>query len=122
MKPSQDEFPLKGVRILDLATVVAAPFSATLCGDMGAEVVKIELPQGGDPLRTLAPVDGDHALFWKVGNRGKKGITLDVRKPEGRQLFLQLISSFDVLVKIFEPAPWMAGAWTCQHCFSTIRN
>jgi crotonobetainyl-CoA:carnitine CoA-transferase CaiB-like acyl-CoA transferase len=101
MKPSQGDFPLKGVRILDLATVVAAPFSATLCGDMGAEVVKIELPQGGDPLRTLAPVDGDHALFWKVGNRGKKGITLDVRKPEGRQLFLKLIRSFDVLVENF---------------------
>lgn len=101
MKPSQGDFPLKGVRILDLATVVAAPFSATLCGDMGAEVVKIELPQGGDPLRTLAPVDGDHALFWKVGNRGKKGITLDVRKTEGRQLFLKLIRDFDVLVENF---------------------
>lgn len=101
MTSTAGHFPLKGVRILDLATVVAAPFSATLCGDMGAEVVKVELPQGGDPLRTLAPVDGEHALFWKVGNRGKKGITLDVRKPEGRQLFLQMIREFDVLVENF---------------------
>ena len=94
-------YPLQGVRILDMATVLAAPFSATLCGDMGAEVVKLELPQGNDALRGLAPVHGEHALFWKTANRGKKGISLDVRKPEGRVLFLQLIEGFDVLVENF---------------------
>ena len=94
-------YPLHGVRILDMATVVAAPFSATLCADMGAEVVKIELPEGNDPLRGLAPVMGPHALFWKVGNRGKQGITLDVRQPQGRALFLRLLPGFDVLVENF---------------------
>ena len=94
-------YPLQGVRILDMATVLAAPFSATLCGDMGAEVVKLELPQGNDALRGLAPVHGEHALFWKTANRGKKGISLDVRKPEGRALFLKLIVTFDVLVENF---------------------
>jgi len=93
--------PLRGVRILDMATVLAAPFAATLCGDMGAEVVKLELPQGGDSLRTLAPVHAGQPLFWKTANRGKKGITLDVRKPEGRELFLRLIADFDVLVENF---------------------
>jgi crotonobetainyl-CoA:carnitine CoA-transferase CaiB-like acyl-CoA transferase len=93
--------PLKGTRILDMATVLAAPFSATLCGDMGAEVVKLELPNGADALRGLAPVHDGHALFWKTANRGKKGISLDVRKPEGRDLFLQLIEGFDVLVENF---------------------
>ncbi|MES2360902.1 MAG: CoA transferase [Pseudomonadota bacterium] len=93
--------PLRGVRILDMATVLAAPFAATLCGDMGAEVVKLELPNGHDPLRALAPVMGEHSLFWKVTNRGKKGITLDVRKPEGRELFLKLLPDFDVLVENF---------------------
>ncbi|CAN5633951.1 CoA transferase [soil metagenome] len=94
-------YPLKGIRILDMATVLAAPFSATLCADMGADVVKLELPQGNDALRGLAPVHGDHALFWKTANRGKKGISLDVRKPEGRALFLKLIATFDVLVENF---------------------
>lgn len=94
-------YPLQGIRILDMATVLAAPFSATLCGDMGAEVVKLELPQGNDALRGLAPVYGEHALFWKTANRGKKGISLDVRKPEGRALFLKLIETFDVLVENF---------------------
>lgn len=95
------DYPLQGVRILDMATVLAGPFSATLCGDMGAEVVKLELPQGNDALRGLAPVHGEHALFWKTANRGKKGISLDVRKPEGRALFLKLIKTFDVLVENF---------------------
>ncbi|ABF08692.1 CaiB/BaiF CoA transferase family protein [Cupriavidus metallidurans] len=93
--------PLAGVRILDMATVIAAPFSSTLCADMGADVVKLELPDGSDPLRGLAPVKGDLALYWKVTNRGKRGITLDVRKPAGRALFLRMLPDFDVLVENF---------------------
>jgi crotonobetainyl-CoA:carnitine CoA-transferase CaiB-like acyl-CoA transferase len=93
--------PLHGVRILDMATVVAAPFGAALCADLGAEVIKLELPDGSDPLRGLAPVKEGLPLYWKVTNRGKQGITLDVRKPEGRDLFLQLIRDVDVLVENF---------------------
>ena len=93
--------PLHGVRILDMATVLAAPFSATLCADMGAEVVKLELPRGNDALRGLAPVHEGHALFWKTANRGKQGLSLDVRQPAGRELFLRLIEDFDVLVENF---------------------
>ncbi|HVL75012.1 MAG TPA: CaiB/BaiF CoA-transferase family protein, partial [Noviherbaspirillum sp.] len=89
--------PLAGIRILDMATVLAAPFGTTLCADMGADVIKLELPDGSDALRTLAPID----LFWKVTNRGKKGITLDVRTPEGRELFLKLAATVDVLVENF---------------------
>jgi crotonobetainyl-CoA:carnitine CoA-transferase CaiB-like acyl-CoA transferase len=103
MEPTMSKhgYPLQGVRVLDMATVLAAPFAATLCGDMGAEVVKLELPQGNDPLRGLAPVHEGHALFWKTANRGKKGISLDVRQPAGRDLFLRLIEGFDVLVENF---------------------
>jgi len=92
---------LRGVRILDLATVVAAPFAGTLCADMGAEVIKVELPDGGDALRSLAPVWQGHELFWKVANRGKKGITLDVRQPAGREVFLRMLPQFDVLLENF---------------------
>ncbi|GAB2485345.1 CoA transferase [Comamonas humi] len=94
-------YPLQGVRILDMATVLAAPFSATLCGDLGAEVVKLELPQGGDTLRSLAPVHQGQPVFWKTANRGKQGISLDVRKPRGRELLLRLVRDFDVLVENF---------------------
>lgn len=92
---------LHGVRILDMATVLAAPVGATLCADHGAEVIKLELPDGSDALRGLQPVKAGSPLWWKVANRGKKGITLDVRKPEGRELFLEMISSFDVLIENF---------------------
>jgi crotonobetainyl-CoA:carnitine CoA-transferase CaiB-like acyl-CoA transferase len=98
---NQSHGPLAGVRILDMATVIAAPFSSTLCADMGADVVKLELPDGSDPLRGLAPVKGDLALYWKVTNRGKRGISLDVRKPAGRELFLRMLPEFDVLVENF---------------------
>lgn len=101
--------PLDGIRILDMATVVAAPFSATLCADLGAEVVKLELPDGSDSLRSLAPTSDEHALYWKVTNRGKRGITLDVRKPEGRAVFLRLIAGFDVLVENFRTGTM--GRW-----------
>ncbi|WP_396441240.1 CaiB/BaiF CoA transferase family protein [Limnohabitans sp.] len=93
--------PLQGIRILDMATVVAAPFAATLCGDMGAEVTKLELPDGSDTLRHMLPVMGKHSLFWKVTNRGKRGITLDVRKPEGRAILLKMLPRYDVLVENF---------------------
>lgn len=93
--------PLTGIKILDMATVLAAPFAATLCADMGAEVVKLELPDGNDTLRTLAPVHENHSIFWKTANRGKKGISLDIRHAVGRDIFLNLIEEFDVLVENF---------------------
>ncbi|MFS8973368.1 CoA transferase [Cupriavidus necator] len=98
---AQSAAPLSGLRILDMATVVAGPFSATLCADMGADVVKLELPDGSDPLRGLEPVTDEHALYWKVTNRGKRGISLDVRTPRGREIFLRLLPQFDVLVENF---------------------
>lgn len=92
---------LAGVRILDMATVLAAPMGATLCADHGAEVVKLELPDGSDALRGLQPVQDGVPLWWKVANRGKRGITLDVRQARGRELFLSLLPRFDVLVENF---------------------
>lgn len=92
---------LSGVRILDMATVLAAPMGATLCADHGAEVVKLELPDGSDALRGLQPVKDGVALWWKIANRGKRGITLDVRQPRGREILLAMLPHFDVLVENF---------------------
>ncbi|MEZ5649457.1 MAG: CoA transferase [Burkholderiaceae bacterium] len=102
MKPSaRNPGALAGVRILDMATVLAGPMGATLCADQGADVVKLELPDGTDPLRTLQPVKDGVPLWWKVANRGKRGISLDVRKPRGREIFLRMLPGFDVLVENF---------------------
>ena len=101
MTPTPSKGALSGVRILDMATVLAAPFGATLCADLGADVVKLELPDGSDPLRGLQPVKDGVGLWFKVANRGKRGLSLDVRRPRGRELLLKMLPDFDVLVENF---------------------
>ncbi|MCG5431505.1 CoA transferase [Mycobacterium sp. MYCO198283] len=95
---------LDGIRVLELGTLIAGPFAARLLGDMGAEVIKIEPPGAPDPLRTWgqAEVDGHH-VFWTVHARNKKAVTLDLRTPAGRELFLELVERCDVVVENFRP-------------------
>ena len=93
--------PLAGLRILDISTVVAGPFASTLLADLGAEVLKVEMPEGGDALRRLAPHKDGIPLWWKVTNRNKKGVTLDLRRPDGKALLGRLIAGHDVLVENF---------------------
>ncbi|MHB8574491.1 MAG: CaiB/BaiF CoA transferase family protein [Dehalococcoidia bacterium] len=95
--------PLRGLRVIDIATVVAGPLVATLMGDFGADVLKVELPGRGDTLRTLGPVSGDTSYWWAVDARNKRGITLDLRKPAGKELLLRLAAVSDVLVENFVP-------------------
>ncbi len=93
--------PLAGLRILDISTVVAGPLAATLLGDLGADVLKVELPGDGDSLRRLAPHKDGVPLWWKVTNRNKRGVTLDLRKLEGKALLGRLVKDRDVLVENF---------------------
>ncbi|MCX2715496.1 CaiB/BaiF CoA transferase family protein [Mycolicibacterium sp. J2] len=95
---------LDGIRVLELGTLISGPFAGRLLGDMGAEVLKIELPTSPDPLRTWgqAELDGHH-FFWTVHARNKKAITLDLRTARGRELFLELVGHSDVIVENFRP-------------------
>jgi crotonobetainyl-CoA:carnitine CoA-transferase CaiB-like acyl-CoA transferase len=100
--------PLTGLRVLDLGTRIAAPFCAGLLGEQGAEVVKIEQPGTGDFMREIGPfvpgADGDdYSLFWAVEGRGRKSVTLDLRRPEGQDLFRRLAATADVVVENFRP-------------------
>ena len=95
--------PLAGIRLLDLGTRVAAPFAATLLGDLGAEVIKVELPGRGDFLRSIGPFVDGYSLFWAVENRGKKSITCDLRKAAGQALLKRLVRLVDVVVENFQP-------------------
>lgn len=95
--------PLVGLRILDISTVIAGPWAATLLADLGADVLKVEIPGRGDPLRALAPHKDGVPLWWKVTNRNKKGITLDLRKAAGQTLLKRLLPHFEVLVENFRP-------------------
>ncbi len=100
--------PLEGLRVLDLGTRIAAPFCAGLLGEMGAEVVKVEQPGSGDFMREIGPFmeadDGEsYSLFWAVEGRGRKSITLDLRRDEGQDLFRRLSATADVVVENFRP-------------------
>lgn len=109
--------PLKGLRVLDLGTMIAGPVAATLLADFGAEVIKIEQPKGGDPLRQVGPqVDGE-GLYWQVEGRNKQSVTVDLRKPEGQALLRDLATKADVLVENFRPgtmANWNLGYETLR--------
>lgn len=102
-RPEMSLGPLTGLRVLDLATVVAGPFAAGLLADYGADVLKVEMPGAGDSLRALAPHKNGVPLWWKVTNRNKSCVTLDLRKPEGRELLGRLVADRDVLVENFRP-------------------
>jgi crotonobetainyl-CoA:carnitine CoA-transferase CaiB-like acyl-CoA transferase len=105
--------PLAGVRVIDVGTRIAAPFCAGLLGEMGAEVIKVEDPKGGDFMRTIGPFakvpqsddrpDRDYSLYWAVEGRGRKSVTLDLRRPEGQELFRRLAATADVVCENFRP-------------------
>ena len=98
--------PLDGVRVLDLATFVAAPFSASILGEFGAEVIKIEQPGTGDPLRALGKPSGrgEDSYFWLSEARNKRSVTLDLRQLEGADLLKRLVARSDVVCENFRPS------------------
>jgi CoA:oxalate CoA-transferase len=99
-----DQQPLRGVRVLDLTRVLAGPFCTMNLADLGAEVIKVEMPGRGDDSRSFAPTmpSGDSGYFYSV-NRGKRSITLDLRTEEGAAIFLALAAKSDVVVENFSP-------------------
>jgi formyl-CoA transferase len=104
--------PLAGVRVLDISTMIAAPFAAALLGDLGADVIKVELPGRGDTLRQVEPIYAGRSLYWSVLGRNKFAITLDMRLPRGRDLLLELVKRVDVLLENFRPGTlerWRLG-------------
>lgn len=94
---------LSGIRVLDLGTRIGAPFAATLLGELGADVIKIEQPGMGDFLRTIPPFDGEVSLFWAVEGRGKRSVTINLGDPDGQALLRRLVPHADVLVENFQP-------------------
>ena len=99
-----DQQPLRGVRVLDLTRVLAGPFCTMNLADLGAEVIKVEMPGRGDDSRSFAPTmpSGDSGYFYSV-NRGKRSVTLDLRTDEGAAVFLALAAKSDVVVENFSP-------------------
>ena len=95
--------PLSGLKVLDLSIIVAGGTATSLLADFGAEVVKVERPGSGDPLRNWGPFANGVSLWWKVHSRNKKSITVDLGKPEGQALLKDLAEKADMLVEGFRP-------------------
>jgi crotonobetainyl-CoA:carnitine CoA-transferase CaiB-like acyl-CoA transferase len=95
--------PLQGVRVLDCATLFAGPLAATILGDYGADVIKIEFPVRGDPSRHHGPAKNGSGLWWKMLGRNKYAVTLNLGSAEGADLLLRLAERSDVLVENFRP-------------------
>jgi crotonobetainyl-CoA:carnitine CoA-transferase CaiB-like acyl-CoA transferase len=95
--------PLDGIRVLELANYIAGPYCGMVLADFGAEVIKVENPQGGDFSRLTSPfIEGESAGFMAL-NRNKKSVALDLKAPRGREIFLDLVRTADVLIENFRP-------------------
>ena len=92
---------LEGIRVIELGQLIAGPFCGQLLGDMGADVIKVEPPGAGDPLREWG--QGTHKVQWEVIARNKRSVSANLRDPEGQELVRRLIATADVLVENFKP-------------------
>ncbi len=94
---------LTGIRVLDLTRVLAGPYATMVLGDLGAEVIKLEQPGTGDEARNFGPFKNGFSLYFMSVNRGKQSLTLDLKAPQGKEIFLELVKQSDVLVENFRP-------------------
>lgn len=103
-EPTKTPLPLSGVRVIDVATVIAAPYCAALLGEFGAEVLKVEHPIGGDACRRFGtPTSRGDTLTWLSEARNKKSVTIDLHRREGVELFKRLVEQTDILCENFRP-------------------
>jgi formyl-CoA transferase len=94
---------LAGIRVIELGQLIAGPFCGKTLGDFGADVIKVEPPGLGDPLRKWRVLKEGTSLWWQVQSRNKRSITLDLRQPEGQAIVRKLIAEADVLIENFKP-------------------
>jgi len=95
--------PLAGVKVVELGTLIAGPFASRICAEFGAEVVKVESPDGGDPLRKWRKLYEGTSLWWFVQARNKQSLTLNLKHPDGREVLRKLLSEADILIENFRP-------------------
>ncbi|WP_439861209.1 CaiB/BaiF CoA transferase family protein [Pseudomonas sp. MBLB4136] len=100
MNPSK---PLAGLKVIELGSLIAGPFAARICAEFGAEVIKVESPDGGDPLRKWRKLYEGTSLWWFVQARNKRSITLNLKHEEGREVLLKLLAEADILIENFRP-------------------
>ena len=103
MQPISPSGPLSGLKVLELGTLIAGPLCARLLAEFGAEVIKIEAPEGGDQLRQWRKMVDGTSLWWYVQARNKKSVTVNLRDPEGQEIVRRLAQDADIVVENFRP-------------------
>lgn len=103
MPDNKQQLPLQGVKVIELGTLIAGPFCARVLAEFGAEVVKIEAPEGGDQIRQWRKMYQGTSLWWYVQSRNKKSLTLNLRAPEGQEVVRKLAADADIVVENFRP-------------------
>jgi len=119
----QRRAPLTGIRVLDLSSIIAAPVTATMLGDFGAEVVKVEKPGSGDFMRRGAATPGGRSFQWVQDARNKQSVTIDLHREEGRALVRRMLPHFDVVVTNFRPPTldrWGLGPEALRAAFPSL--
>jgi len=101
--PAQAELPLAGLRVLELGSFIAGPFAGQLLGDLGADVVKVEPPGTGDPMRQWGVCVEGRSLWWPAIARNKRSVAVDLRDERGRALVARLAQECDVVLENFRP-------------------
>ena len=95
--------PLAGLKVIELGTLIAGPFASRICAEFGAEVIKVESPDGGDPLRKWRKLYEGTSLWWFVQARNKQSITLNLKHEDGREVLKKLLAEADILIENFRP-------------------
>lgn len=114
--PSATALPLSGVRVVDVGNFLAGPYAASIMGEFGAEVLKVEHPIAGDPMRRFGTPSprADATLKWLSEGRNRKSVTIDLRQSEGVELFLRLLAKSDVLIENFRPGTMEEWGFTWE--------
>ncbi|WP_022961024.1 CaiB/BaiF CoA transferase family protein [Halopseudomonas pelagia] len=109
--------PLAGLKVVELGTLIAGPFAARICAEFGAEVIKIESPDGGDPLRKWRKLYEGTSLWWFVQARNKRSLTLNLKHPDGLHILKELLADADILIENFRPGTLekLGLGWDCLH-------
>src|SRR3977135_4120910 len=109
--------PLSGVTIIDLSRILAGPYCTLLLAELGARVIKVETPQHGDDARPYGPLKNGKSAYFVSVNRGKESIALDLKTPDGREIFERLLDKADALVENFRPGTMekLGYGWETLH-------
>src|SRR5690554_2400839 len=97
------EMALSGVKVLELGSLIAGPYASALLAQFGAEVIKIEPPGTGDPLRKWRKLHDGTSLWWYSQSRNKKSVTLDLKSEEGQDIVRKLVADADIVIENFRP-------------------